>query len=202
MKKVILIIAICMLAACANKNMWVKQGGGDFNIDNAQCNAMAASIQGASYVQVSIAHDQCLIGKGWSIQDRKSYEMLQRSAQSLMAENKLESEARCSNSTYRLYYAKTACFADDISFEQIADASKATSQQKTAIVAVRKSIDDQNVKFLASARKINQIEGENIAKQYRKKGALNDKNNLDLLSGKITWGEYNQKRKEIALLDQ
>ncbi len=80
----------------------------------------------------------------------------------------------------------------------MADTSKITSQQKTAFLAFKKSSDAQFAQYIEALKKIPDSPGEKAATLYQTTLIPEtDKNSIDLYSGKITWGEYNQKRKEI-----
>lgn len=109
------------------------------------------------------------------------------------------SSAMCNKDELKEYYKKTSCSALEISFEQLADESKITDSQKIALVKQR--------------HEVAMIEREQDAVQKQRGEAgqkfiylannflrpANEKNNLDLYNGKITWGDYNKKRKELVL---
>jgi hypothetical protein len=188
---------------CAN-NVWVKPGASvnDFNVDRAQCNAQAYSIPFASVYQQAAVQNECLQGKGWTLRDRASHDAgvasTQSSWQSIMSKNESDSQARCNDPAYKTYYSKTACFTKDITIDQMADASKITPQQKPALIAVKKSLDAQMAQVFISLKQVPNAPGEKMYSIYQSQSSESDKNILDLYSGKTTWGEYNQKRKELG----
>ena len=188
---------------CAN-NVWVKSGAtaNDFNVDKAQCNAQAYSIPFANVYQQVAVQNECMQGKGWTLRDKASHEASTSSAQSswqsVVTKFKDESQARCKDPVYAAYTSKTSCVAADITFEQMADTSRITAQQKTALLAFKKSFDTQISQYLDALKRIPDSPGEKAVTLYQTTLIPEtDKNSIDLYSGKITWGEYNQKRKEI-----
>lgn len=190
------------MLGCAN-NVWVKSGAtaNDFNVDRAQCNAQSYSIPFASIYQQAAVQNECMVGKGWVLRDKASNDASNSAAESswkaVLDKSRTDSEARCRDSAYKAYYAKTACFAKDITFEQMADSTKITPQQKPVLMAVKKSVDEQMEKNFSALKNIPNAPGAKIASLYKSYDIEFDKNALDLYSGKITWGDYNHKRKEL-----
>ena len=64
-----------VLTGCATQAelIWVKPGSttNDLNIDHGQCSAQAFSVPNAPLMQVVIVQHQCMLGKGWSREERK-----------------------------------------------------------------------------------------------------------------------------------
>lgn len=106
----------------------------------------------------------------------------------------------CSNPEFKDYYAKTSCFSNEITFEQMADKNKISENEKLSMLKARKEADLANNEILTIYKNSGQRNYEKFAQllefsifpQY-------DNNNLDLYSGKITWGECNKIRKDISI---
>ena len=203
MKKLLIGSVIAVLFGCAN-NVWVKPGASvnDFNVDRAQCNAQAYSIPFANVYQQAAVQNECLQGKGWSLRDKAIHQANYSEAESrwTQANNKVkeDAQARCKEPAYSAYFSKTACLAQDITFDQMADTSKITNQQKVAFLGFKKAFDTQFAQYLDLIKNIPNSTGERLAALYQTTlMPESDKNSIDLYSGKITWGEYNQRRKEI-----
>jgi antitoxin component HigA of HigAB toxin-antitoxin module len=121
--------------------------------------------------------------------------LAQSNRQEQLDKLKQQSEERCASPEFKAYYDKTPCFANQINFQYVSDTSKITPAQKKTFLKVRSEID-------ASQRERNRIDREtgfawavDVVEQYLI--PPNDANNLDLMNGKITWGEYNTKRRDI-----
>jgi hypothetical protein len=105
----------------------------------------------------------------------------------------------CKEAELQEYYKKSACSAFDIAFEQITDSTKITDEQKNVLIKQRQKVM-QIEKISDEIETMRGVVGQkflDIVANYTR--PENEKNNLDLYNGVITWGEYNKKRKEIAL---
>ncbi len=210
-------VAVLSMAGCA-QNLWVKPNAsqGEFERDRYAClqqaqqrvGAAQVNAYGGSAVNTIATNDAlfstCMGSRGWSLQSKEAVQAQAIQNQARMSDLKQQFDrlndtatAMCSKEELKEYYKKTACKAPDVSFEQIADTSKITAAQKAALVKQR-----ENVALIEKERAV-------IQKQAGPSGnkALdistnfvqpeNERNNLDLYNGKITWGEYNKRRKEI-----
>ena len=221
MKKIMLTGCLLVLTACMS---WYKPGArpGEFEQDKYQCLQESQQIVGpaqvypwggpaVSPVQTNeTLFGNCMYAKGWSLQKTQAVQAQIQQQQALQAavQSQFKSEsdeiseqghAICANPDFKLYYAKTACLAQDITFEQLADASKITPTQKVALVKQRAAIaENQKARIDLNSRaggKAAKIADATITSLIPQ----NDQNNLELYNGKITWGQYNQRRKDIYL---
>jgi hypothetical protein len=110
----------------------------------------------------------------------------------------LKGESNCQKPELKEYYSKTPCNVAGITFEHMSDATKITLLQKNAMQKARLLADEINKEQLAINRAFGGAMGGKVSDLIESTSSpQNDKNNLDLYNGKITWGDYNQKRKEI-----
>ena len=103
----------------------------------------------------------------------------------------------CSLDELKEYYKKTACNTDDLTLAQLTDKSKITPKQKPVILRQQEIMNPIRDEFF----EVSESMGGNEARQGRIARELNpdsQSNYLDLYSEKITWGEFNQKRKDIT----
>jgi hypothetical protein len=104
----------------------------------------------------------------------------------------------CADPRFTLYYTRTACLADKMTFEELADTSKISSEAKAIFPELRNVVDDVAREYVDLLRKYGGTVGAKRADLYVSTAKVqNDKNNLDLYNGLITWGEYNKRRQEI-----
>ena len=115
--------------------------------------------------------------------------------QELLDKIKQQSDERCVSPEYKPYYEKTPCLANQINFQYVADTSKITPVQKKAFLKVRAAIDELQRQRIQVDRETGFGWAADVMEQYLI--PPNDANNLDLMNGKITWGEYNTKRRDI-----
>jgi hypothetical protein len=106
----------------------------------------------------------------------------------------------CADPKYKLFFAKTPCNHPDITLQFLTDSSKADAAEKKVIVLM----DGEFLKIATmQADNLRQnvnpaslaIALSNLRLQHRSESQDNLTN---LYQGKISWGEYNTKRKALA----
>lgn len=210
-------LSVLGLLGCA-QNLWIKQNStqGEFERDKYNCLQQSQQRVGIAQINANggaatntvqtndMLFSSCMNSKGWSLQNKNVVEA--QASQNQARNNEIKQRfdqitsdivAMCGREELKDYYKKTACKAPDISFEQIADTTKITSIQKTALVRQREHVallekDQDNAQRMRgdAGQKVISISINFVRPE-------NEKNNLDLYNGKITWGQYNKKRKEI-----
>lgn len=133
----------------------------------------------------------CMNARGWSLE---SESQIKGTGRALVQRQ----EKNCADQRFAPYYIKTACMADKITAEQLADRSTISSEAKAIFLELRSQIDAENIEFFDFQRHYGGAAGAKRANLYMNTAKVqNDKNNLDLYNGLITWGEYNRRRQEI-----
>jgi hypothetical protein len=106
----------------------------------------------------------------------------------------------CGNELYKPFFAKTPCIEQQITFEELADKSKATEAEKKTIPLIDKEY--QEATLLRADNYKNNIKPallgiklSDLKIQFR---AEEQDNLMKLYDGKITWGQFNTKRKALA----
>ncbi len=216
------IVGVLTITGCA-QNLWVKANAGqdEFERDRYSClqqaqqrvGAAQVNAYGGSAVNTVATNDMlfstCMGSKGWSLQNK---EVVQAQAAQNQARNddlKRQNDqvvanavAMCNKDELKEYYKKTACRAPDVSFEQIADTTKITTAQKAALVKQREEVALIEKEQDAIERQRGEAGLKVISVVTNFWRPENEKNNLDLYNGKITWGDYNKRRKEIYVETQ
>ena len=95
-----------------------------------------------------------------------------------------------------LFSKKMPCKAEDATHEQLSDRSKISSNEKIAFLKWEKISAESNQKLAAINRKHKFKFGEAVASLIEK--GLVDRKKLaaDFSSGRISWGEFNKRRKD------
>ena len=104
----------------------------------------------------------------------------------------------CADPANQAYYAKTGCKPNEITFDQQLDKSKISSSEKLVLKDLYPKLQTLSREAAANMRTYygpKGIKGADLVEG--KMIPQSDKNNLELYSGKITWGDYNTRRKEI-----
>jgi hypothetical protein len=68
--RLILCAAVVALTGCATTEQ-VWEGGGNFNMDQGQCQAQAFGTPFANSFQVAMVYNSCMRGKGWYLVERQ-----------------------------------------------------------------------------------------------------------------------------------
>jgi hypothetical protein len=111
---------------------------------------------------------------------------------------RLERIGRCKEPELQPYFAKSACDPFEFTPAQLNDTSKVTDEQKVALKRNRDEYTEQKRKLIQAMRKYGGQEDNASAALWEQLDVSGDQNFLDLYSGRITWGEYNQRRNELA----
>ncbi len=114
-----------------------------------------------------------------------------------LAQLKVDVESHCKKDELQPFYKKTACSPNDISFDQLGDASKATVQEKAAIQKVRIEVAVFDRRLAQALRQYGGPRGNSIAAVIEKIDGQSGEAMMDLYFQKISWGEYNSRCKEL-----
>jgi len=229
MKKFFNVVLILSLVGCANNNVWVKDGAGtnEFNSDKYTCMQQSQQQQGVAVVnayggaatngQVTNWNlfNNCMQARGWHTENKDAYQENAQQKQVEFNQKRTEIQsavkvideklkALCEKSEYKPYFLKTSCSAKDINFEQLADSTKIISEQSTPLIKYRSEVDSLTKEKNDYLRQ-NGTDGDRRWISYLDSIQPDiEKYNLDLYKGIITWGEYNQRRKELTtkLMDE
>lgn len=219
--KKILAFAFVSISLVACAPVWVKPGASqnDFAQDKYSCMQQSQQRVSGAYVNAygGAASEKvvtneglfnaCMQSRGWSLQSRdsvaQSASINQNKKEQFMAGTRSISEegkARCADQDYAAYYAKTPCGATSPTIQQLSDTSRATKKEKEAILKVDASLAEIRDQRIALYR--NTVSPPALMNKYidtaKRTFDRGQKIRLDLYNGKITWGQYNTLRKELA----
>ena len=209
-KKLLIAALLSTLFGCLglpSQKTWYKSGATEeqFRRDMMSCrqygmqSAQANGVAGNMFVEAWIQQqaNECMSGLGYGLTDANATPSSNLASARAEIQNKVKQI--CNAPENKEYYSKTACLSADITLEQMADPSRITAAQKPVLLKVRTAADALNKQDMKLAREMGGTAGNRIADIYDTYTVpQNDKNTLDLYNGRITWGEYNRKRKEIT----
>jgi hypothetical protein len=114
-----------------------------------------------------------------------------------LTEIQAEMRALCKSAALAPYFNKTPCSTNEMTADHFNDRSKVTAEEKIALNKAAQLFGDlfNESNNILRAR---DFKSQQIVK-YRETVAIPAQNKvrLDLAEGKISWGEYNKRRKEI-----
>lgn len=108
-------------------------------------------------------------------------------------------QQRCLDPEYAAYYEKSPCLASKVTPEQLEDQAKITPAQKAVLSRVRQGVTGS---FQERIRIFKDYGGDKDIKFAEYQESIKprqDKNDLNLYDGKITWGQYNKERNALFL---
>lgn len=110
-----------------------------------------------------------------------------------------ESNDFCNKEEYKRFFIKSPCFANDITAEQLSDKSMIQDAEKNDFLKYREEVSAIDKKFSDIAQTYGDSKDKEFGLFLEKNSIKNKrKASLDFAEGKITWGEFNKIRKEIA----
>jgi clan AA aspartic protease (TIGR02281 family) len=200
--------ATLLLFGCAAQTTWIKPGAthSDFAKDRYACMQQSQQRVSTAYVSQygggasnhaitnASLFNACMTAQGWALEKKASVE------QAKAALNTVSSEwlAFCASEDVQPYYSKTACKPEDTTVEQMTDKSRITNDEKVALSKVRTEVK----KFADESNEIFRQYYPDLAPSIigRRHQAVTEQDSAteDFYQGRITRGEYNKRRVEIA----
>ena len=186
----------CMQSKGYSKGMPVNSGAIGKNIDSYQDDSVSCD---AAKARGAIDYYNCVNRlKETNAQPPKSsaaYADFNQVANGILVVMK----SQCQEPEFNLYFKKTSCNPGDLNLAYTSDGAKASLSEKKQILL----IDVENKKHeqsLINAYKTlypNKSKSSAYISLLVNINSMNDSNIKNLYQQKITWGEYNSKRKEI-----
>ena len=227
MKKLILSIAVLFMSGCANNNFaWYKADGTQemFSQDRYACLQQTQQPTSTAYygnyggllqskqytassgmATNSPLYTACMNSRGWTWRDQTAAQN-SNSAPNPQVQSGRDSAAAiiarmgalCSKAEYAPYFSKTFCASPDASLALMTDKNKINNAERAALNAWSQEYDKLFIELNAISTKQGNENDKKIVR-YRETVAqpAAQKNRLDLYDGKITWGDYNRRRKDI-----
>lgn len=177
------------IANCLNQRGWTLIDKTVFDNDGKQCREESTASKGFDSDGKTL-YQTCMLNKGWDLQAEADRQLVILNQ---------EYKKVCEDPKYSELVKKSPCSSALITIEQLADNSKLTPTEKIVYLDFIKSIDTLTQKM----DNFRSNGGMFWKKYYQFRITYEipkvDSNRIDLIQGKTTWGEYNQKRKELDL---
>jgi hypothetical protein len=136
--------------------------------------------------------------RGWYLQDKRQQEAVIQTSKNGWEALIAEAHQLCTRDDLQSYFSKSPCQAEDATLEQVTDKSRITPSEKEALSKVRSEGKALAKRMNDYLRQYDLRNGNSLA-LIRERGATElDKVALEFYEGRITRGEYNKKRREIA----
>jgi len=206
------LFCILALSGCAQQQKtWQKPGAGidEFNQTRYVCLQQVQQPYSAAYVgryggsasggmtTNAGLYNACMEAKGWALIDN----VIADSPSYAAAIKDINEDARavCRNPDFYAYYSWAPCQVRETTVEQLADRSRVTSAEKPVLVKVQAELAAINARLVAAHRQYNEKQGNALAANIERSLLTADKIRREYLEGRITRGEYNKRRRDLAI---
>jgi len=170
---------------CIGQRGWTSVDRNIQNADRKFCQDKSSALDDS---EKRAAYLSCLLEKGWDQENDTQYKM--------RILGKVFAEA-CKLEEYKLFNLKAPCEQKDITLQHLADASFINEQEKVAMLAFVKSVDQIERKRLDAFRTGGMLEKKLYEYRLKTSNPKIEEIRLSLLTGKINFGEFNKRRKEL-----
>ena len=202
---------LTLLGCAAQPKVWMKPGAGtdEFNQAKYSCLQQVQQPYSAAYVNRyggsasggittnAGLYNACMEAGGWALVDNATAASPAYSA--TMQELNEESRALCRRQDLYAYYSWAPCRVREATPEQLADRTKVTLVEKPAFATAKAETDVINAKVIAMHRQYNEKHGNALATNIEQTIAASDRVRQEYIEGRITRGEYNKRRRDIAV---
>jgi len=209
MRRLFAFLFLPMLFGCAQQKVWEKPGASqsEFSQERYACLQQSQQPYSGAYVNRyggssnsgmttnGGLFDACMNSRGWNL-TAKTETGGTPYADALKAVSS-EGQSLCEREEFQAYYRKSPCRAGEPTLEQLADRSKITADERKLLTKVRAEVTELNKKYAAIHRQFNQQTGNALAENIEQGTKAGDKIAFDLFEGRITWGEYNKRRRDV-----
>jgi hypothetical protein len=197
---------------CARQSQtWEKPGAGvdEFNRSRYACLQQVQQPYSAAYVNRyggsasggmttnAGLYNACMEAGGWILVNNA----IASSPAYAAAIKELNEEARalCKRSDLYTYYSWAPCRVREVTSEQLADRTKVTQAEKSVFNKVKAETDAITARFIEAHRQHNEKYGNALATNIEQAISTSDRVRQEYIEGRITRGEYNKRRRDIAL---
>jgi hypothetical protein len=174
------------MTTCLIQKGWTLVDQSVFEKDQTQCMDKANQMPQENTRRTFLA---CMFDQGWDLETDTERELTRLNA---------EFDDLCKKEEYRPYIEKSPCNARNITLEQLSDTTRINERQKQAMLAFAKATDDI-VNRIEDAQKMG---GMLSRKMYEYLVSTlkpaRDGYRIELVQGKLTWGEYNQRKRDAV----
>ena len=143
--------------------------------------------------------DACMNSQGWTLGKRIPPEELAKLAE---VTTFLDSQFRpfCSRQDFQTHFRKSSCNPEDATFEQLADNSRISEPEKQTLSKMRTTMQEVHQMMDMMWSEASPQYASIIIRDQHALLALYEKASLDFYEGRLTRGEYNRARQQIAAI--
>ena len=180
---------------CVKESQTSWSGGGTGTLGLA----MIFSSKSSAEKQANAMFKMCMEARGYTAREVSNNEYgHNKTYGDLMKPFSKMSQNLCKNEEYNILFIKSACLSKDITYEQLSDKNMITDDEKKIYLKYRDEQSAIRKKMCDSLQASEDPRMKEILIYSKKAHDDSDKVAVNLINGKISWGEFNKFRKEHA----
>lgn len=109
-----------------------------------------------------------------------------------------EARASCQKPRFQPLYEKSACEPSSLTLTQLANGERIADSERLFLLELVQEWKDRAKRVARAYGSVGDKKGREISLLVERSADKTEKNALDLYERRITWGEFNRERKEIA----
>ena len=201
---------VLMVSGCAQPKVWMKPGAGNEEFNQARYACLQQGQQPYSTAYINryggsasggmttngMLYNACMEAGGWALVENATANSPAYTA--AVKEINDEGRALCRKPEYYPYYSWAPCGVREATADQMADRTRVTPAEKPVFNKIKAESDDMNARLLAAHRQYNEKHGDGLATNIEQAMASSNIVRQEYLEGRITRGEYNKRRRDIA----
>ena len=209
--RLVALFCVLTLSGCAHPKTWEKPGAGvdEFNQAKYACLQQVQQPYSAAFVNRyggsasggmttnSGLYNACMEAGGWALVDSVTANSPEYAA--ALKELNEDARALCRKPDLYAYFSWAPCRVREATAEQLADRTKVTPAEKPAFNKAKAEIDAINARYIAVHRQYNEKQGNALAANIQQAMTGSDRIRQEYLDGRITRGEFNKRRRDIAI---
>jgi hypothetical protein len=178
-----------------SRTQWSGGGGGLLGL------VMILGSKSSADNQARELHKMCMDARGYTSREVSDEDFeRQQSFNAKMAEIVKGRDQRCMSDDLRMIYRKSACKPEDITLEQLSDETSISETEKEGFAKYQVQIADLRGKIQETFRTMGGPKDKEMALVNERLGSQSISNELSLIEGKRTWGDFNKTRQAIFRL--
>lgn len=173
--------------ACMNKAGWTLIERNKIDASRKECREKYPPI--SNNLKNTDAYFECMREKGWEDESVANRELRKLNIKS--------EEELCQKSEFSDAIKNLPCRVRDITIEHLSNTSKVTNESRQFYIDFFKLFDDGKVKYNQIMRNGSMMHKKIYEYRISVSEPKSDENKVALITGQISFGEYNKRRKEL-----
>ena len=140
----------------------------------------------------------CMASKGWILIPEEEGEKLDKSRKAIIEQiNLLGEESPCKNPELAEFYKKTPCSISEATPNNFSDKNFVSSKEIESVTKYKLIATQLNEKYIELYKQLDTTFSDELVNGFSSLSIGVSENASNLISKKVTWGEFNTQRKKL-----